>query len=113
MPREVDKLSQENEVEGRLRTLVERAGGQCVKFVPDYARGWPDRILLLPSGVLVWVETKRPQDGRLSGGQRVAHLILRRLGQDVRTVWSKEEAEALVDELAPVSARRQKKGQPE
>ena len=107
-----NELGLENEVEAKLRTLIEQANGRCVKFVPDYARGWPDRIILLPGGVLVWVETKRTQDGRLSSGQRVAHLILRRLGQDVRTVWSKEEAEALAKELIHRSERT-KKGQSE
>lgn len=37
----------ESEVEGHLRRSVESMGGQCVKFLPDYKRGWPDRILLL------------------------------------------------------------------
>lgn len=107
-----EALGLESEVEACLRRHVEQAGGECRKFSPDYARGWPDRVLLLPGGVLVWVETKRPQDGRLSLAQKVAHIKLRRLGQDVRVVWTKAEAEALVKELLQAT-ERQKKGQPE
>ena len=89
----------ENEVEGHLRRRVEKAGGICVKFLPDFARGFPDRIVLLPGGVLVWVETKRPQGGVLSPVQKVQHVLLRRLGQRVEVVWTKDQADALIDSL--------------
>ena len=89
----------ENEVEGHLRRRVEKVGGVCVKFLPDFARGFPDRIVLLPRGVLVWVETKRPQGGVLSPVQKVQHVLLRRLGQRVEVVWTKDQADALIDSL--------------
>lgn len=89
----------ENEVEGHLRRRVEKAGGLCVKFLPDFARGFPDRIVLLPGGVLVWVETKRPQGGVLSPVQKVQHVLLRRLGQRVEVVWTKGQADDLIDSL--------------
>ena len=89
----------ESEVEGHLRRITEAHGGQCVKFIPDYKRGWPDRILLLPGGVLVWVETKRPVGGKPSAGQLLAHELLRRMGQRVEMVWTKEEADRLVELL--------------
>ena len=89
----------ENEVEGHLRRRVEKVGGVCVKFLPDFARGFPDRIVLLPGGVLVWVETKRPQGGVLSPIQKVQHVLLRRLGQRVEVVWTKDQADDLIDSL--------------
>ena len=89
----------ENEVEGHLRRRVEKVGGICVKFLPDFARGFPDRIVLLPGGVLVWVETKRPQGGVLSPVQKVQHVLLRRMGQRVEVVWTKDQADALIDSL--------------
>ena len=91
-------MVRESEVEARLRRLVEAQGGECKKFIPDYARGWPDRIVLLPDGVSCWVETKTI-DGELSGAQLIAHEKLRRLGQQVAVVWTKEQAEALVERL--------------
>lgn len=95
-----DKSTLEQEVETTLRREAERYGGRCVKFLPDYQRGWPDRILLLPGGVLVWVELKRPRGGKVSSAQVVAHETLRRLGQRVELVLTKERARELVDELA-------------
>jgi hypothetical protein len=96
----MQKMQQlETEVELYLRRRVEQAGGRCVKFHPDHQRGWPDRLVLLPRGLLLWVELKRPQGGRVSGAQRVAHEDLRRLGQRVELVRSKEEVDALMEEL--------------
>ena len=86
-------------MEGHLRRRVEKVGGICVKFLPDFARGFPDRIVLLPGGVLVWVETKRPQGGVLSPVQKVQHVLLRRLGQRVEVVWTKDQADDLIDSL--------------
>ena len=89
----------EREVESRLRTLVERAGGRCEKFIPDLDNGMPDRVVMFPRGVIVWVELKKPKGGRLTKLQAVQHERLRRLGQRVEVVWTKEQAEELVLEL--------------
>lgn len=94
------KQVRESEIEGYLRRLVESLDGECVKFIPDYKRGWPDRILLLPDGTLIWVETKKPVGGKLSAAQNVAHVQLRRLGQRVEVVWTKEDADRLIGELS-------------
>ena len=99
MHKERQKRQLESEVESHLRKLTEAAGGMCVKFLPDFARGFPDRIVILPAGVLVWVETKRPVGGKLDPAQNVAHAMLRRLGQSVEVVWTKEAAEDLVTAL--------------
>lgn len=93
------KNVRENEVEAYLRRQVEKLGGLCLKIPADYMRGVPDRIVLLPHGVLVWVETKRPSGGRVSGSQLVVHEMLRRLGQQVVIVWSKEDADELLHRL--------------
>ena len=107
-----EKRQLEREVEGYLVRQVERMGGMCPKF--GSVRGWPDRIVLLPSGVLAWVETKRPVGGVLSSTQLVAHEQLRRVGQLVYTVCSREAVDVLLESLASVPAEwRGKAGQPE
>lgn len=92
-------MERERDIEAYLRRLVEARGGRCVKFSPDYARGWPDRLILLPGGRVCWVELKRQQGGRLSPSQLVAHRELEALGQMVTVVWSKEQAQRLVELL--------------
>lgn len=73
---------------------VEALGGQCVKAGQD---GWPDRLVLLPGGITVWVETKRP-DGTHDPLQRWRAAVLRRLGHRVEIPWSKDDVERLLRE---------------
>jgi len=96
-----DRDMLEREVESHLeRQVRDVLSGECVKFIPDYKRGFPDRLVILPGERVVWVETKRPQGGKVSGAQRVAHAKLRRLGHRVEVVWTKEQADDLVARLA-------------
>lgn len=89
----------EHDVESRLGRKVRAAGGQCVKFIPDHMGGMPDRIVMMPGGVLVWVETKRPSDGKLSELQKHRHKQLRQLGQRVVVCWSANDVDGLFNEL--------------
>lgn len=98
---EVIGTVREAEVEAHLRRLVESKGGRCVKFLSEYSRGWPDRLVLLPGGVSCWVELKTT-GGRLAPAQLVAHQDLRGLGQRVEVVWTKDQAERLVEALTGV-----------
>ena len=90
------KLILEKDIEAYFTRAVEKVGGMSIKFIPDNLRGWPDRIVILPGGRLVWVELKREIDGRIEPAQMVAHEELRRLGQRVEVVWSKKDADRLV-----------------
>lgn len=87
----------ERDVEAALVRFARDAGGRCVKFIPDMLEGMPDRIVMLPGSVLVWVELKRPRGGVLSEIQKHRHKQLRALGQHVEVCWSKEEARRIVD----------------
>ena len=90
----------EREVESRLSDLVrDELSGECVKFIPDFKRGFPDRLAILPGGKVVWIAAKAA-GLRESGAQRIAHAKLRRLGHRVEIVWTKEQAEDLVARLA-------------
>ena len=103
----------EREVESHLRRRVEQVGGRCEKFIPDNDAGMPDRIVMLPGGILVWVETKKPKGGRLESLQKFQHDRLRRLGQRVEVVWTKEQGDRLVDELVRLPAYEGKKKTPD
>lgn len=52
------KIESEKVLEKRLKKEVEDLGGWCLKFVPLHFAGFPDRIVLLPRGVIVFVELK-------------------------------------------------------
>lgn len=81
-------VDRERDVESYLKKNVEKLGGVCLKFIPDYARGMPDRVCLFPGGRVVWVELKT-YGGELSGAQILSHTQLRRLGMRVEVIWSK------------------------
>lgn len=75
-------------VERRLRELVEKKGGQCLKWVSSI-RGVPDRIVIMPQNRIYFVETK--SEGKtLDPLQRVVHRMLKKLGCDVSVIDSKE-----------------------
>jgi hypothetical protein len=60
----------EKDIEKKLHDMVEdRHGGRCLKWVCPGWTGVPDRILLLPGGLIMFVETKRPKGGRYSAMQ--------------------------------------------
>ena len=59
----------EKDIEKKLRQLVERRGGLCLKWVCPGWVGVPDRLVLLPGGRIHFVETKRPKGGRYSAMQ--------------------------------------------
>lgn len=84
----------ESDIEALLVRGVEKLGGLCPKFGMD---GWPDRVVILPGGQLVWVEMKRP-DGRVADLQKWRAATLRKLGQRVEIPASKEAVQQLLDE---------------
>lgn len=85
----------EKKVEKYLVVRVESLGGLCVKFPPLFFRGFPDRIVLLPGGVIVFVETKAPgETPRLI--QRKVHARLRRLGFRVEVLDNHEDIDGFI-----------------
>lgn len=77
--RHLRKGTGESELERRLVTEVRKAGGMCLKFTSPSTRGVPDRIVLMPGGVMSFVEVKAP-GRRPSRLQEVMHHRLRSLG---------------------------------
>jgi hypothetical protein len=49
----------EHAVEAQFVEWVEAVGFRTIKLELRHDRGWPDRIVILPGGVTVWVEFKR------------------------------------------------------
>lgn len=85
----------EKQIEKHLVEAVEQLGGLCVKFPPLFFRGFPDRIVLLPGGAVVFVETKAPgRRPRLI--QRKVHDRLRRLGFQVEVLDSVESVDGFI-----------------
>lgn len=85
----------EREIEGRLRDGVKKLGGLCYKFVSPGSRGVPDRIIILPGGVVYFVELKT-EVGRLSKLQCLQLKRMERLGVPVRVLYGLSEVNAFL-----------------
>ena len=81
----------ERDIERKLRLQVEAQGGKCLKWICPGWSGVPDRIVLLPGGRVLFVELKRPKDGKLSKLQRWWHIQLEQMGFTCRVVWDQED----------------------
>lgn len=81
----------EKHLEKKFKQLVESKGGLCLKLVVLSFIGWPDRTVLMPGGVVVFLEFKKP--GGVLSKQQVYWLArLNGLGFTAGAVWSVEEA---------------------
>lgn len=82
-------------VEARLRRLVERAGGKCLKWVSPGHTGVPDRIILMPGGRVYFAETKAPGE-KERARQEYVQRKLRELGF---TVFSRVDSDERIAEI--------------
>lgn len=77
---------------------VKTMRGVCIKI--RFIRGWPDRVVLLPGGVLVFFELKRPVGGKYEPLQLRIHARLRTLGFRVYVCHTKDSINCALKELS-------------
>lgn len=88
----------ERDIEKWLRRQIESMGGQAFKFTSPGNDGVPDRLAVLPSGRIYFIELKTDR-GRLTPIQVWQQDRLDALGCQVRTIRGMDEARALIKEL--------------
>ena len=97
----------EKDIEKALGRMVGRYGGHCLKWVCPGWAGVPDRIILLPAGRVLFVETKRPQGGKVAALQKFWEKKLIELGFVHLFAFTHEDVkyiEAVISEMKkPVS----------
>ena len=81
----------EREIEAKLRETVKRHGGLCLKWVCPGWAGVPDRIILLPGGRVLFIETKRPKGGTVKRRQEWWGAKLTELGFIWHVVWDEND----------------------
>ena len=84
-----EKPMLEKDVERRLVKGVEALGGKAYKFVSPAHRGVADRVVVLPGG-LVWFVEVKTATGRLSPLQEVFRKDINRLGGNWMCVYGQE-----------------------
>lgn len=70
----------EKQLEQKLKKEVEKLGGLCLKLTTPGFTGIPDRLILLPGGVVGIVELKRPKKSKKSERQIFVMRQLMNLG---------------------------------
>lgn len=83
----------EKDIESALCARVKSLGGLCEKFISPGRRSVPDRIVTLPSGVIVFVEVKAPGK-KPTDLQERDHARRKALGCRVVVIDSMESANA-------------------
>ena len=90
----------EKEVEKFLVREVKKLGGISFKFISPGNAGVPDRIVILPSGNVVFAELKTDK-GKLTKLQEVQIKKISDLGADVRVLRGVEGVKEFINEIQP------------
>ncbi len=85
-------------MEAKLVDAVKAAGGVCWKFTSPGTSGVPDRIVLLPSGRIAFVEVKASGE-KLRPLQRLRIRTLRRLGFKAFVLDTPEQVGGIIDAI--------------
>lgn len=89
----------EKEVEKYLVKRIKELDGIAYKFVSPGNDGVPDRLCVLPYGIIQFVEVKRP-GGKTSDIQDMQIRRLKKLWHDTEIVSCFEDVDNLIHELA-------------
>lgn len=88
----------ERDIEKHLVRRVKEAGGKAYKFVSPQNRGVSDRIVVMPGGVVWFVELKAP-GGRLSPLQVLFGEEIKKMNGNYIVLWSKDDVETWVNTI--------------
>lgn len=86
----------EKMIEARLRDGVKALGGVAYKWVSPGNAGVPDRIVVLPGGIVHFIELKR-KGGKPTRMQKAQIARLRALGADCAIVYGLAGVESYLD----------------
>lgn len=88
----------EKDIEDWLNSQIEMMGGLAFKFVSPGNPGVPDRIYILPNGMVWFVELKQ-QLGKVAGIQKYQRERLLKMGCNYCLVRGMDSAKEFVQKL--------------
>ncbi|MEH7462759.1 VRR-NUC domain-containing protein [Bacillus thuringiensis] len=91
----------ESEVERYLAKKVKQIGGLAPKWVSPGQRGVPDRIVILPNGITLYVEMKAPGK-KLAPLQELWAKKLTKLGHSAYMIDTKERVDDFIGECQQI-----------
>ena len=91
-------MKSEKQIEQSLVKAVKNMGGIAPKFVSPGFDGMPDRILLLPNGMIAFAELKAPGK-KPRPLQAARHEMLTALGFKVYVIDNEEQIGGILNEI--------------
>lgn len=91
-------MDSEKVLERKLVKAIQDRKGLCIKLLSDYCTGLPDRMCLLHSGFIVFIELKSEgKKPRLI--QKLIHDKLISLGFTVKVISTEKELQKFIKDL--------------
>lgn len=91
-------MGSEKVIEKRLNAEVKSLGGWSLKLLCQFVTGLPDRLVLLPGGVIFFAEIKSTGK-KPTPIQRLVHERIRRLGFRVEVIDSLDNLYKVLNSL--------------
>lgn len=88
----------EKAIEAYLNKRAKESGLLCLKYSNSNVTGYPDRLICIPGGVVVWVELKS-KGKKPTKLQQIRHDELRSIGHSVWVISSKEQVDNLINSI--------------
>ena len=92
----------EKSVEDYLVQQVKLRGGECIKIETPSERGWPDRLCILPCGIVFLVETKKPKGGVISKYQSYIVGRINRLGTHAYIAHTRDVIDSIMIDVEKI-----------
>jgi len=91
-------MDSEKLIEKTLVAEVKKLGGWALKLLCQFVTGLPDRLVLLPGGVVFFVEVKSTGK-KPTPVQKLVHEKLRRLGFTVHVIDTLKQLNEILNNL--------------
>ena len=85
-------MGPEKKIETKFMRWVTSLGSKCLKMNPRGHKGQPDRMVVAPDGIILFIEFKVP-GGDLTPLQAQFHKEMEALGHEVKVCRSVQEAQ--------------------
>lgn len=100
MKRNVENIVRHSEVsekaiEAYLNKRAKESGLLCLKYSNSNVTGYPDRLVCIPGGVVIWVELKS-KGKKPTKLQQIRHDELRGIGHLVKVIDNKADIDELI-----------------
>jgi hypothetical protein len=90
------KIERESSLESKFKKAVEKKGGWALKLLSVHINGLPDRIVLLPGGIIFFAELKTTKK-TAEKIQEFQHRKLRKLGFKVYVIDNSQQIKDILN----------------